>query len=379
MQFNCQICGENALEIVEAYSKLPRVTSDCKPWPAGGKMTVCRTCGAIQKVPDQKWIEDINAIYAGYQIYDLSSGAEQVIFNSSGVSAPRSQTLVDFILKNVPIRDGGKLIDIGCGNGAALGTFSRALPHWKLYGSELSDSALPLLKRLPNFVELYTVEPNQIDDRFDVVTMIHSLEHMPDPGQTLRDAAKLLAPGGSLFVEVPDVETSPFDLIVADHLVHFSRDALGNLAARAGLSINVLRNDVLTKEITFLGTVGQPHASLRKSFDAVSLLKRNVDWLGAVVAAATEAASEGVPFGIFGTSISGMWLYGQLKDKVAFFVDEDVTRVNQTVEGRPIVSPQNVPAGAKVFVPLIPVVADKVIARLCPSQWQFVAPPPIGA
>ncbi len=378
-KFLCQVCTADRLEIIDLYAGLPRVTSDCKPWPSGGKMAVCHACGATQKLPDAAWFDDIGRIYKEYEIYKLSSGAEQVIFNGNGSAAPRSQTLVDFIGRSVSLPAQGKLIDIGCGNGGALRTFSSALPAWRLYGTELSDAALPLLKTLPNFVQLFTGEQPEIDERFELVTMIHSLEHMPEPSRTLKEASGLMTDAGMLFVEIPDVETSPFDLVVADHLMHFSRATLRFLAERNGFSVQVLRNDLLPKENTLLASRGGVSAQTPDASAGIALVKRNTAWLRAVIDLATSAANFGRPFGLFGTSISGMWLYGALQDKIEFFVDEDESRIGQKVDGRPIVALKDIPKDSRVFVPLIPAVAKKVIARLAPWKAQFVAPPPLAS
>ena len=62
---------------------------------------------------------------------------------------------------------------------------------------------------------------------------------------------------GVLFVEVPDIETSPFDLLVADHLLHFSRATLDLLLVRCGLCATTLSNEVIRKEITALTKRGK--------------------------------------------------------------------------------------------------------------------------
>jgi SAM-dependent methyltransferase len=338
-------------------------------------MSVCHSCGAVQKIPDSDWFDDIDRIYGGYQIYDLSAGAEQVIFNSAGEAAPRSRLLVEFVRNNVSLAHEGRLIDLGCGNGAALESFSKVLPGWKLYGSELSQAALPFLKSLPNFVQLFTDEPRDISGTYDLVSMIHSLEHMPYPGKTLVEALRLLSDDGVFFVEIPDVETSPFDLIVADHLGHFSRATLRYLFERNGFSVQTVRNDLLPKEITLLARRGNVDAQLPDAAQGIFLANRNVTWLHAVIERAQQAARRSSKFGIFGTSISGTWLFGALRDKIDFFVDEDKTRVGQKLEGHPIISPNAVPKDADVFVPLIPSVAEKVFARLAPHGIRFIAPP----
>lgn len=72
INFTCQICAADALEMFDAYRRLPRVTSDAKPWPAGGELGVCHGCGAIQKLPTDEWRTEAARIYQNYEMYHLS-------------------------------------------------------------------------------------------------------------------------------------------------------------------------------------------------------------------------------------------------------------------------------------------------------------------
>ena len=371
----CLVCEAESLNAVSGYSDLPRVTSDCKPYPSGGVLHACSVCGAIQKIPDARWLDEIREIYAAYEIYGLSDGAEQVIFTGEGPT-PRSQRLTEFLKSQISLPAAGRLLDVGCGNGAALKRFSELLPGWQLNGSELSDAALPYLRALPNFKRLYTGEISKVDGPFELISMIHSLEHMLSPARTVADAVGLLKSDGALLIEVPDAETSPFDLLVADHLTHFSRATLGYLAARAGLHCLTLAS-VLPKEITLIGRRGTADPRLPDAQSGLRIAKATVQWLGELLRLAQELSQAG-PFGIFGTSISGMWLYGALKERVAFFIDEDASRVGRKYEGRPILSPAEVPPSSTVIVPLAPSIAQRVAERQ--SRWpaRFVPAPPLA-
>jgi len=376
-EFACLVCENLALEPVPGFEALPRVTSDCKPFERGGRLFVCDHCGAIQKTPDAMWLSEIDRIYRGYEIYQLSQGTEQLIFSGDGAATPRSNLLVDFMMAHAKLPSIGRLIDIGCGNGAALANFSAALPRWELYGSELSDKGAEGLKRLQNFKQLFTVLAGQIPGTFDLVSMIHSLEHMRSPSAALAEAAELLTGEGALLVEVPDVETSPFDLVVVDHLMHFSVNTLNHLAHRCDLRPSFLSNTMLPKEITLLANKGGrdlvlPPAAAERGKE---IAEGTVRWLGEIVSTATAMADTGAPFGIFGTSISGMWLYGSLSHRVDFFVDEDTTRIGRKYEGKPILSPQEAPAGSNVYIPLAPSIARQVLDRLSAERARFVTPP----
>jgi SAM-dependent methyltransferase len=360
------------LRQLEQFALLPRVTSDCKPWPAGGSLAVCETCGTIQKPADATWRDEIRRIYEAYQIYHLSGGAEQVIFSPDGAPAPRSRMLTRFVVDRLPARNPGRLLDIGCGNGSALANFSALLPGWQFDGSELSTTALPRLRTIPGFGTLHT---GRVEGEYDVVSLIHSLEHMEWPADTLADATRLLGRDATVFIEIPDVETSPFDILVADHRTHFTRATLRALAGRMGIAIDFLENTVIPKENTLLGRRGAVSIVNPDPAAGAMIAGRTLAWLAHVLDAAKATAARGAGFGIFGTSISGMWLYGALREQVGFFVDEDASRIGQEYEGRPILSPAQVPAGSSVFVPLARPIADRVVDRLRDRGAIYVAPP----
>jgi hypothetical protein len=107
-------------------------------------------------------------------------------------------------------------------------------------------------------------------------------------------------------------------------------------------------------------------------------VNEHVAWLNDQVQAVQRLARESPRFGIFGTSISGTWLYGVAGEAVKFFVDEDPQRIGRTHMGMPILRAEDIPEGADVFVPLIPEVAASVARRLAKANVRFHTPPQIG-
>jgi len=82
-------------------------------------------------------------------------------------------------------------------------------------------------------------------EAFSVVTFIECLEHDPVPLESLREAWRILAPGGLVVVEVPNWEGAwrPvfgrfwLPLLSPQHLVHFSPNTLSRMLTEAGFEL----------------------------------------------------------------------------------------------------------------------------------------------
>ena len=351
----CHLCS-GPLTRIEGYARLGGVTSDCRPWPAGGDLACCDACGTVQKPLTPDWHDEAGRIYGGYRIYSQSGGREQKVF-TDGAGAARSV----------------RLLDIGCGNGGLLASAAARLPGWRLTGTELSDRHRAEIEAIPGVEAFHSGDGSlaAAEGPYDLVSLVHCLEHIPDPIGFLRGLAGKFAGGGHLVIEVPDFTRNPFDLLIADHCTHFSPAGLRHAAAEAGFAADLLSGEVVPKELTFIGHAGPAGGEAPLSASASAAAARAaVVWLEGVLRQAETLAARR-PFGLFGTAIAAMWLEGCLPGRVDFFVDEDPDRVGGEIAGRPVLAPSGVPADAAVFVPLAPSVAAQVCARLGPA---FVAP-----
>lgn len=372
----CVLCAAESLNEFEAYRGLPRVTSDARRWPVGGQLCICMSCGALQKPATARWREEIDRIYGTYQIYYQSAGAEQRVFDiATGDAQPRSSRLVRFLNEQLNLRSSGRLLDFGCGTGATLRAFSEVKPSWQLFGAELSDASASRLARIPGFVRLFVGDELGFEPvEFDLVTLVHSLEHVIDPVGVLRTLAQRLHAAAHLFIEVPDCEQNPYDLVIADHLMHFTPDTLRLTTHRAGYSEQCFTNALLPKELTWLGKPGEGAGVQATPTAAHARAAMQLRWLCAQIEDAKRIAAGAVRFGIFGTSISATWLDGALGGSASFFVDEDTDRIGREHLGRPILAPESVPADCDVFVPLIPRIAASVEQRVAHRSWRMHTP-----
>jgi 2-polyprenyl-3-methyl-5-hydroxy-6-metoxy-1,4-benzoquinol methylase len=331
----------------------------------------------VQKIADAQWLREIGEIYGAYEMYHQSASNDQAVFDPvSGKASGRCEVLARRLLESGVLPQSGTLLDVGAGSGAMLGAFSLVCREWKLFGLDLDDRKEQALKAIPQFERLFTVPPEQLAQQFDLLTLIHSLEHFTQPLSMLRTLRDRIAPGGRLFVEVNNVDKTPFDLVVADHLCHFAPRSLSHMAARAGYKIEAARVDWVYKEISLLARVdGQSskadHDDPRQMIDKI---ESNVAWLNSMLDHAREAAGKG-EFGIFGTSVAATWLASGLGDAVQFFVDEDPARESRLHLGRPILRPEQVPPGAVVYLAFVREVSAAISGRLADLPVIFAALP----
>ena len=129
----------------------------------------------------------------------------------------------------------GSLLDVGAGTGDFLKVAKEK--GWEVYGMEPNKNAakLALEKGIDLKASLNDFEGKQ----FDVVTLWHVLEHIPDLEETILKLAALVKPQGALIIAVPNFKSfdaryygkfwAAYD--VPRHLWHFSKESMKNLFA----------------------------------------------------------------------------------------------------------------------------------------------------
>lgn len=231
---NCGVCGAMLPPSIEGFTERQRVTSDCKPYAAGGKVTECRACGAVQKPNDRDWQADCDFIYANYDNYSLTGGIEQSVRGGPEGQdyAPRSDLVLGAYSNAFGLPNAGRMLDYGCGKGPTTKAADRILSGWTIDGYDLDRRAEDALTAIPQFGELFTGDPADIPHRYDLIILMHALEHIPNGSKVLETLGHLLTPTGHIVIQVPNRLQNPYDLLVADHTLHFDRASLYSVGER---------------------------------------------------------------------------------------------------------------------------------------------------
>jgi 2-polyprenyl-3-methyl-5-hydroxy-6-metoxy-1,4-benzoquinol methylase len=136
------------------------------------------------------------------------------------------------------------LLDIGCGTGDFLETTLKS--NWQIVGIEPNEQARQIANSKTNNSVFETeylanLKPNS----FDVITLWHVLEHLPDLEMHTTLLKSLLKPNGTLVIAVPNFKSydaehyknfwAAYD--VPRHLWHFSRTSISELFKRENMSL----------------------------------------------------------------------------------------------------------------------------------------------
>ena len=124
----------------------------------------------------------------------------------------------------------GKILDIGAGTGDFLSVAKN--DSWQTIGVEPSDRAKAIaINKGVSFVE----QTSELENHsFDVISMWHVLEHVPDLDKQIKELKRLLKPSGTLIIAVPNFKSfdakhygkfwAAYDVPI--HFWHFSKTAI---------------------------------------------------------------------------------------------------------------------------------------------------------
>ncbi len=368
----CIYCESENLARVPSFSDFRTITSDVKPWRRGLNIAICKDCGFPQAEVNDEWQKSASEIYSDYASYYQTSDNDQTVF-IDGAASGRGDLFVDSVVKTSQTKQGGAVLDFGCGAGTLLWSFAKLRGDFNLFGFDLDDRELKKLSAIPNFKKLLVGELDK-NLKFDLISMSHSLEHLVSPIETMKLLGAMLNENGHLVIAVPDCSKDPFKLLIADHCSHFSVDTLKIFLENSGFEDVRIESRIETRECW---AVCKPSKTAKNTNSAnldTAWVGDSVRWLNEVKKHASSLAKS-KSFGIFGTSINALWLFGELELDVKFFVDEDPSRVGKKLYGRPVIDPSQVLPGSTVYLPFITSLAEKIATRLN-SQGITLAVPP---
>jgi SAM-dependent methyltransferase len=210
----------------------------------------CQECGCYQiaSIPD-----DMGRFYPS-EYYSFTKPKAGILRAAKLRAAALGFRLgVDILRRNDPMRPlltflpktGGRVVDIGSGTAWLIYHLS-LLGHHCTAVDPFADA-----KAMPWGVRFLKCTIDKVPGEYDLVMLMDSLEHMPDPHQAFASIARLISPTGVATLRVPIVPNSVWQefgdcwpgLDPPRHLYTFTLDALHLLAREHGLRVRKINYD----------------------------------------------------------------------------------------------------------------------------------------
>ncbi|MDQ3392841.1 MAG: class I SAM-dependent methyltransferase [Bacteroidota bacterium] len=230
---NCPVCNNTDI----------RNSLICKDFTVSEEsfaITECKSCGL--KITNPRPTPPNISKYYDSQDYISHTNASNNLINLA-YKFVRLFTLGNkFNLLKKYVNHKGKLLDYGCGTGQYLEYCKNK--GWTVVGVEPNTNAAKNAKSLG--IQIYnTLEQLQDNEKYDVITLWHVLEHVHDLKSVIETLKNRLNKNGIICVAVPN--TASYDCgfykqhwaayDVPRHLYHFNQDSFRNFAKKIKMKI----------------------------------------------------------------------------------------------------------------------------------------------
>lgn len=194
----------------------------------------------LLKTHPQPTLDKLGAYYE-FEDYISHTDGKRTLFEKMYHFVKRNaiRKKVSLINSYHPVK--GKVLDIGAGTGDFL--LECKNQNWEILGIEPNDKAKTIAvgKGIKFAENIESLENNS----FDVITMWHVLEHVPDVEHQIAELKRLLKPNGTIIIAVPNFKSfdakhykefwAAYD--VPRHLWHFSKIAIEKLFDKQNMNL----------------------------------------------------------------------------------------------------------------------------------------------
>jgi SAM-dependent methyltransferase len=191
---------------------------------------LCSNCGLVFQTP-RMTASDLEDFYQDQ--YRLAyQGQEGPNEKDLRIQKARAENLVKF-MQELGVEEIDRYMDIGSSTGLLMEEIQTAF-DCQVFGIEPGAAYREFArgKGLEVYEDLNQIAAKE-EDRFDLVSMIHVLEHISDPvGYLITLREKYLTKSAKLLIEVPNLYAH--DSFELAHLTSFSRETLTQVLKKAG-------------------------------------------------------------------------------------------------------------------------------------------------
>lgn len=362
---SCRLCSA-PLSLPEYSAAAPALLDGGKALDVSTEVFVCDRCGLAQS-PDFPQMQEFYA--HEYKVSLDSADHDQIITLGNGKSEFRTDFQKEAVLNLADPCSGARVLDFGSGKATTLKKLRMARPDIVPYIFDVSEDYRPHWAAWvdPDKTATYKI-PDAWLGRFDLVTAHFVLEHVAEPVDTLRLLATLLAPAGRLYLSVPNSLANPGDLLVVDHLSHFSIGSLANALSIAGLRPIVINDTDFPGALLACCEPSETAKTVEYPAETPLLRKAAAAWQTMCENLLREAKlNSDSKAAIYGAGFYGSYIRTILNGQgnIACFIDANPHLQGTEHLGLPVISPGTIPDDiAVVYAGLNPLKARQIVSKI---------------
>lgn len=370
---NCNLCGTPLSDKIYDSGDALSLTSLCTVHDGRTEVYVCGCCAHVQSAA----MADIDAYYDdSYDILVDSEEEDQIYEVVAGRKVYRTEHQVKVLRDKLALTTGTRILDYGCAKSATLRTLASQIPGLEVHLFDVSDRYRPFWDKFIPRERGATFElPADWQDRFDVVTSFFSLEHMAQPQDALRKIAALLKTGGTFYGIVPNVLSNTADLIVVDHVNHFTPPSLAWLLRANGFEVQDISDSVHRGALVFVArklaqAAGAQPAAQDEVQAIVDRARRIADFwqqAGARVQAFEQTLAADAPVALYGAGFYGAFIASWLRQpqRIRYVIDQNAFLQGRQLHGAPVIAPADLPSDiSTLLVGLNPAHARQIVGDI---------------
>lgn len=239
-EFKCLLCKEN-----QGFDTIKFKTRN-----SNHHIVKCRACGLQQLFPLPTLDEDKE--HYNQNPHDRQTtpkfGIEELYKKFEYPNLYR----VNYLENEIKIQKKWKILDYGCGYGFLMEMLIKR--GYDLEGCEISKDRLNVIERRQgNLNKIYTFNlleegtdiPAELEEKYDLITLFHLIEHITSPVLFLERLKGLIKRGGYLLMEMPNISNILMDLsqefndynYIRDHVAYYTPELIKWLCEKAGYTV----------------------------------------------------------------------------------------------------------------------------------------------
>ncbi len=188
------------------------------------------------------------------------------------------------IVKRISQKKSGSVLDIGCGTGEFLKTMKQS--GWEITGVEVNEEARKLADVNTNSVILTQTEFIESTQKYDLITLWHSFEHLHELDKYLNKIFTSLNANGVVIIAVPNYKSFDAEYYqhnwaaydVPRHLYHFSPEAMVKLMEK--FNFKLMQSKQLPFDPFYVSLLSETSVRLRRNVVKAMLVGWKSYWQG---------------------------------------------------------------------------------------------------